>query len=192
MESQCAMTITFCLLLFEEDRGSIPRLATWISEIGYLPLPSRDMAEIPLKRRKSSIKPKPNQNLLLFAHCERDVKTCIDCSEWIPLIIQNYPHILLQLILKTGSYVRLPEVAPLHVKFESDCFKPAACIVPTRFIQRFYRQNAKLYLDLWPRDPKSIGFLLRSSKTSMWSLKVTGQKLCPQGLHIQCIESATA
>ena len=38
-------------------RGSIPRLATWISEIGYLPLPSRDMAEIPLKRRKSSIQP---------------------------------------------------------------------------------------------------------------------------------------
>ena len=27
---------------------SIPRLATWISEIGYLPLQSRDMAEIPL------------------------------------------------------------------------------------------------------------------------------------------------
>ena len=37
--------------------GSIPRLATWISEIGYLLLPSRDMAEIPLKRRKSSIQP---------------------------------------------------------------------------------------------------------------------------------------
>ena len=35
--------------------GSIPRLATPISEISYLPLLSRDMAEIPLKRRKSSI-----------------------------------------------------------------------------------------------------------------------------------------
>ena len=46
----------------QEVRGSIPRLATWISEIGYLPLPSRDMAEIPLKRRKSSIKPNQNQN----------------------------------------------------------------------------------------------------------------------------------
>ena len=45
----------------QEVRGSIPRLATWISEIGYLPLPSRDMAEIPLKRRKSSIKPNQNQ-----------------------------------------------------------------------------------------------------------------------------------
>ena len=44
--------------LAEQDvRGSIPRLATWISEIGYLLLPSRDMAEIPLKRRKSSIQP---------------------------------------------------------------------------------------------------------------------------------------
>ena len=41
----------------QEVRGSIPRLATWISEIGYLPLPSRDMAEIPLKRHKSSIQP---------------------------------------------------------------------------------------------------------------------------------------
>ena len=39
----------------QEVRGSIPGLATWISEIGYLLLPSRDMAEIPLKRRKSSI-----------------------------------------------------------------------------------------------------------------------------------------
>ena len=51
----------------QEVRGSIPRLATWISEIGYLPLPSRDMAEIPLKRRKSSIKPnqtKPNPPIL--------------------------------------------------------------------------------------------------------------------------------
>ena len=36
---------------------SIPRLATWISEIGYPLLPSRDMAEIPLKRHKSSIQP---------------------------------------------------------------------------------------------------------------------------------------
>ena len=41
----------------QEVRGSIPHLATWISEIGYLLLPSRDMAELPLKRRKSSIQP---------------------------------------------------------------------------------------------------------------------------------------
>ena len=42
--------------------GRIPgvRLDTWISEIGYLSLPSRYMAEIPLKRRKSSIQPTNN------------------------------------------------------------------------------------------------------------------------------------
>ena len=50
----------------QEVRGSIPRLATWISEIGYLPLQSRDMAEIPLKRRKSSIKPNQTKPMLSF------------------------------------------------------------------------------------------------------------------------------
>ena len=44
-------------LVEQEVQGSRPGLATWISEIGYLLLPSRDMAEIPLKRRKSSIQP---------------------------------------------------------------------------------------------------------------------------------------
>ena len=34
---------------------SIPSLAAWISEIGYLLLPSHNMADIPLARRKSSI-----------------------------------------------------------------------------------------------------------------------------------------
>ena len=43
----------------QEVRGSITRIGTWISEIGYLPLPNRDMAEMPLKRRESSIQP-PN------------------------------------------------------------------------------------------------------------------------------------
>ena len=41
----------------QEVRGSIPRLATWISEIGYLLLPSHDLAEILLKRHNSSIQP---------------------------------------------------------------------------------------------------------------------------------------
>ena len=43
----------------QEDRGSIPASPLEIVEIGYLLLPSRDMAEssIPLKRRKSSIQP---------------------------------------------------------------------------------------------------------------------------------------
>ena len=31
--------------------GFDSRLATWIADFGYLLLPSRDMAEIPLKRR---------------------------------------------------------------------------------------------------------------------------------------------
>ena len=35
----------------QEVRGSIPGLATWISEIDYLQLPSRDMAGISLNRR---------------------------------------------------------------------------------------------------------------------------------------------
>ena len=46
-----------------EDRGSSPGLATMISEIGYLPLPSRDMTEITLKRRKTLNQPNPNPNV---------------------------------------------------------------------------------------------------------------------------------
>ena len=50
--------------LAEQDvRGSIYRLATWISEIGYLPFPSRDIGEIPLKRRKSSIQ-QPTKSII--------------------------------------------------------------------------------------------------------------------------------
>ena len=41
----------------QEVRSSIPGLATWISEIGYLLLPGQDMAEIPLKQHWSSIQP---------------------------------------------------------------------------------------------------------------------------------------
>ena len=44
----------------QEVRGFIPGLANWISEIGYLLLPSPDMAEIPLKGRKSWIQPTDN------------------------------------------------------------------------------------------------------------------------------------
>ena len=45
----------------------IPFLPTWISEIGYLPLPSRDMAEIPLKWRKSLKQPtnQPHKRLMI-------------------------------------------------------------------------------------------------------------------------------
>ena len=41
----------------QEVRGSIPGLASTISEIGHLLLPSHDMAERSLKRRKSSKQP---------------------------------------------------------------------------------------------------------------------------------------
>ena len=41
----------------QEVQGSIPRLPTWISEIGYLLLPSCNMAEKQPKRRNSSIQP---------------------------------------------------------------------------------------------------------------------------------------
>ena len=50
-------------------RGSIPRLATWISEIGYLLLPCRNMAEIPLKRQKSSIQPTNQPNYTKRSTC---------------------------------------------------------------------------------------------------------------------------
>ena len=40
-----------------------------------------------------------------------------------------------------------------------------------------YTKSAKVDLDLWPRDTKSIGFLLSSYTTCMWSLKAIWQKL---------------
>ena len=46
-----------------EVRGLIPCLATWISEIRYLLLPSCDMAEIPPNRRKSSMQPTNQRHL---------------------------------------------------------------------------------------------------------------------------------
>ena len=61
----------------QEVQGSIPRLATWISKIGYLLLQSCDMAEIPLKRRKSSIQP-TNQN------------SCLPRATWIFWIEQIF------------------------------------------------------------------------------------------------------
>ena len=45
------------LLAEQEVRGSIAHLATWISEIGHLLLPSRDTAALSIKQRKSSIHP---------------------------------------------------------------------------------------------------------------------------------------
>ena len=60
-----------------------------------------------------------------------------------------------------------------HVKFQSDWAKTVVCIVSTGS----YTQSAKVDLDLWPRDPKSIGFLLSSWWMCTLSLKVIGQKL---------------
>ena len=59
----------------------------------------------------------------------------------------------------------------LHVKFESDWAKTVVCIVSTRSCL----QRAKVDLDLWLCDPKSIGFLLSSWWMCMWSLKGIGQ-----------------
>ena len=50
----------------------------------------------------------------------------------------------------------------LHVKFESDSAKNIVCIVSILS----YTQIATN--DLWPNDPKSIGFLLSSSTTYMF------------------------
>ena len=67
----------------------------------------------------------------------------------------------------------------LHVKFESDWAKTVVAIVSTRS----YTQSAKVDLDLWPRDPKSIGFLLSSSTTYMWSWKWLGNNLSRYRVH---------
>ena len=61
----------------------------------------------------------------------------------------------------------------LHEEFESGWAKTVVATVSTRS----YTQSAKVDLDLWLGDPKSIGLLLSSSTTYMWSLKEIGQKL---------------
>ena len=66
-----------------------------------------------------------------------------------------------------------PRTAALLYPFQSCCAKTVVAIVSTRS----YTQSAKVDLDLWPQYPKSIGLLLSSSTTYMWSLKAIGQKL---------------
>ena len=66
-----------------------------------------------------------------------------------------------------------PIIHNLHVKIVSDWGKTVFCILSTRS----YTQSATVDLDLWPRDPKSIGFLLSSSITYMWILKVIWRKI---------------
>ena len=54
----------------QEVRSSIPVLTTWISKIGYLLLPSRDMAERLLQLRKSSIQPtnQPSSSFCIYVY----------------------------------------------------------------------------------------------------------------------------
>ena len=73
----------------QEVQGSTPCLATWISEIGYLLLPSRDMAEIPLKPRKFSIQPTNQAIVLNVANFsihingdENNWQVCVNISTW--------------------------------------------------------------------------------------------------------------
>ena len=90
-------------------------------------------------------------NKALYAECQSwpwPMTLCPQINRVPPLIIHN-----------------------LHVKFESDWTKAVVCIVSTRS----YTQSRKIDLDLWPRDPKWIGFLLSPSTTYMWSLKVIGK-----------------
>ena len=71
--------------------------------------------------------------------------------------------------LTYDSMIKINRVPPLiihnlHVKSERDWAQTIVCIVSTRS----YTQSAKDDLDLWPHDPKSIGFLLSSSTTYMF------------------------
>ena len=83
-----------------------------------------------------------------------------------------------KLPLTCDPVTKINRVSPLiinnlHVKFESDWAYTVVCIVPTSPNIK----SAKVDLNLCPYDPKSIGFLLSSSTTDMWSLKVIGQKM---------------
>ena len=84
----------------QEVRSSIPRLATWISEIGYLLLPSHDMAEIPLKQRKISIQPTNERNsvkcMFLYARLQTGrimVWWCPSVRPSVcPSVRHSFPH----------------------------------------------------------------------------------------------------
>ena len=80
------------------------------------------------------------------------------CQSW-PWIMTQWPK---------SNRVPPLIIHNLHVKSECDWAKTIVCIVFTRS----YTLSAKDDLDLWPHDPKSIGFLLSSSTTYRWSLKV--------------------
>ena len=74
-------------------------------------------------------------------------------AEW-----QSWPWpLILQPKINRVTLLIMPK---LHMKFESDWAKTAIYIVSTRF----YTQSANV--DLWPRNPTSIEFLLLSSSTT--------------------------
>ena len=76
------------LLAEQEVRGSIPGLATWITDIGYLLLPSCDMSEIPLKRLKSSIQP-TNQASSPYLEINRSIICKLATAKQRPVFFHN-------------------------------------------------------------------------------------------------------
>ena len=65
----------------QEVRSSIPGLATWISEIDFLLPPSPDMAEIPLKWRKSSMQPTKQRSMNLHRNT---LGICVIVHQYLP------------------------------------------------------------------------------------------------------------
>ena len=74
----------------------------------------------------------------------------------------------------------------LHIKFESGWAKTVVAIVPTRS----YTQIAKVDLDLWPHDPKSIGFIPHHPRLTCEVWKWLGKNCCRyrahKGLYTEC------
>ena len=64
--------------------------ATWISEFGYLLLPSRELAEIPLKRRKSSIQRTNNQLKKIFICHLTQIQTCAEIYHGFLTILYSF------------------------------------------------------------------------------------------------------
>ena len=91
------------------------------------------------------------------------------------------------LTLTFDPWPKIKRVPPLiiHnlcVKFERVWAKLKSVYVPTivSYCAKFWPT-----VDIWPDDPKSIGFLLLFSSTFVWSLKVIEQKL-ESLLCLQC------
>ena len=69
----------------QEVRGSIPRLATWISEIGYLPFPNHDMADrLLMRRNRLNNKPTTKRH--------RNILFTVISRYRIPLFLSNLWH----------------------------------------------------------------------------------------------------